>query len=203
MAGVEQFVAQRQRRHHGQTRIADLAEFAAQILDPRLKALGELQKPHLLPLLAGHPILPAVDGDVDVAHELFPVSRTERMVPIAASSRSVTSRLVRSSRRDFTSDPSSSSASRDRSAPSAWIRIASSFSSRSASRRRSTALSNASSAAISRRVAASISAYEGSGWAEPLAGRSLMRDNADLPWADRPGKFAVRQAFRVRNLRGK
>ena len=35
------------------------------------------------------------------------------MVPIAASSRSAISRLTRSSRRDFTSEPSSSSASRE------------------------------------------------------------------------------------------
>src|SRR6266481_8145514 len=164
---VEQFVAHRQRRHHGEARIADLAELAAQILNPRFKTLGELQKPHLLPLLAGHPVLPPVDGDVDVIHEVSPASSTERMVPIAASSLSAISRLARSSRRDFTSDPSSSSASRDRSAPSAWIRTASSFSSRSASRRRSTALSNASSAVISRREAASISAEIGSAWPEP------------------------------------
>ena len=31
LAGVEQFVAHRQRRHHGQPRIADLAELAAQL----------------------------------------------------------------------------------------------------------------------------------------------------------------------------
>jgi hypothetical protein len=124
--------------------------------------------------------LPAIDGDVDVADELSPASRTARMVPIAASSFSAISRLVRSSRRDFTSEPSSSSASRERSAPSAWIRLASSFSSRSASRRRSAALSSASSATIRRRVAASISAKAGSALPEPLAGRSLMRDSADL-----------------------
>src|SRR5258708_35440583 len=116
---VENFVARRQRRHHCQARIADLAELAAQILNPRLKTLGELQKPHLLPLLAGHSVLPPVDGDIDVIHEVSPASSTERMVPIAASSLSAISRLARSSRRDFTSDPSSSSASPDRSAPSA------------------------------------------------------------------------------------
>src|SRR5207302_1422689 len=82
--------------------------------NPRFKTLGELQKPHLLPLLAGHPVLPSVDGDVDVIHEVSPASSTERMVPIAASSLSAISRLARSSRRDFTSDPSSSSASRKR-----------------------------------------------------------------------------------------
>ena len=119
MGGIEQFVAHRQRRHHREACVADLAELAAQILNPRFKTLGELQKPHLLPLLAGHPVLPSVDGDVDVIHEVSPASSTERMVPIAASSLSAISRLARSSRRDFTSDPSSSSASRDRSAPSA------------------------------------------------------------------------------------
>src|SRR6266550_574221 len=116
---VEQFVAHRQRRHHREARIADFAELAAQILNARFETLGELQKPHLLALLAGHPVLPSVDGDVDVIHEVSPASSTERMLPIAASSLSAISRLALSSRRDFTSDPSSSSASRDRSAPSA------------------------------------------------------------------------------------
>src|SRR6266576_2226132 len=200
---VEQFVAHRQRRHHGEARIADLAELAAQILNPRFKTLGELQKAHLLPLLAGHPVFPSVDGDDDVIHELSPASSTERMVPIAASSLSAISRLARSSRRDFTSDPSSSSASRERSAPSAWIRLASSFSSRSASRRRSTAPSSASSAAISRRVTASISADVGSGLPEPLAGRSLMQSTQTFPDPAAPAKSAVRQSFRPRKLRGK
>src|SRR3981189_3142003 len=109
---VEQFVAHRQRRHHDQARVTDLAELAAQILDPRFKTLGKFQQLYLLPLLAGHPVLPAVDGDVDMAHEVSPASSTERMVLIAASSLSAISRLVRSSRRDFTSDPPSSSASR-------------------------------------------------------------------------------------------
>src|ERR1035437_10436511 len=104
MAGIEQFVAHRQRRHHDQPRVADLAELAAQILDPRFKALGELQEPRLLPFLARHPELPAVDGDVDMIHQVSPASSTERMVPIAASCRSAISRLVRSSLRDFTSE---------------------------------------------------------------------------------------------------
>jgi len=99
--------------------IADFAELAAQTLDPRLEALCQAQKPPLLPFLAGHPVLPALDGDVDMAHQASPASSTARMVPIAASSRSAISRLVRSSLRDFIREPSSSSASRDRSAPSA------------------------------------------------------------------------------------
>src|SRR3984957_9745784 len=168
VAGILQFVTDGKRRHHGQPRIANLAELAAQAVDPRLQGLGELEQPHLLPFLAGHAVLPAVDGDVDVAHGISPASSTSRMVPIAASSRSAISRLERSSRFELTSDPSSSSASRARSAPNAWIRAASSSSSRSASRRRSTARSSASSAAISRRVAVSISAKAWSGWPEPL-----------------------------------
>ena len=76
--GVEQFVAHGQRRHHREARIADLAEFAAQPLDPRFQALGELEQPHLLPFLAGHAVLPAVDGDVDVAHAISPASRRHR-----------------------------------------------------------------------------------------------------------------------------
>ena len=55
-----------------------------------------------------------LDGSLVKSRRL---ERTNR--EIAASSRSAISRLVRSSLRDFTSDPSSSSASRDRSAPSA------------------------------------------------------------------------------------
>src|SRR5207248_1142291 len=170
----------RQRRHHGEPRIADLTEFTAQGLDPRLQAFGELQQPHLLAFLAGHAVLPGVDGDVDVAHPSSPVSSTERIVTIAESSRSEISRLVRSSLRAFTNAPSSSSASRERSAPSAWIRVASSFSSRSASRLRSTALSSASSAAVSLRVAISISTAEDSVMAELLDTRSFMQSAVDL-----------------------
>ena len=128
------------------------------------------------------------------------------MVPIAASSRSAISRLARSSRRDFTSEPSSSSASRERSAPSAWIRLASSFSSRSASRRRSTALSSASSAAISRRVAASISAAErlGGGANRSRDDRSSSTRRLAIPDAAAGlRKTALRQALRAGNLRGK
>src|SRR5271166_2431820 len=216
---VDQFVAHGQRRHHRQTRVADLAEFAAQGFDALLQALGELQEPDFLSFFAGHAVLPAVDGDVDMVHSsssspasssspLWPPSptpRTSRMVSIATSSRSAISRLARSSLRDFTSDPSSSSASRERSAPSAWIRLASSSSSRSASRRRSTALSNASSAVISRRVAASISAVGGSAGGGKLAGRSFIEACAKaFPAAAAAAKKpALGQALIVRNLRGR
>ena len=128
---------------------------------------------------------------------LSPGSSTERMVPIAASSLSAISRLVRSSRRDLDQRSVEFVGEPRRSAPSAWIRAASSFSSRSASRRRSTALSSASSADISRRVAASISAKTGSALPEPLAGRSFMRDCADLPSAPAGVQNSrLRQAFR-------
>src|SRR5215475_8628897 len=66
--GIEQLVAGRKRRHHGEALVADLAEFAAELLDARFKTLGELEETHLLSLLAGHAVLPAIDGDIDVAH---------------------------------------------------------------------------------------------------------------------------------------
>ena len=71
----------------------------AQLANTRFHAFGKLQEPDFLTFLAGHAILPAVDGDVDVAHSPSPVSSTARIVPIAASSFSAISRLVRSSRR--------------------------------------------------------------------------------------------------------
>src|SRR3954453_18150952 len=202
IAGIDQFVADGQRRHHGEPGITDLAELSAQRLNPRLQAFGELEQPHLLAFLAGHAVLPAVDGDVDVAHPSSPVSSTERIVTIAESSRSETSRLVRSSLRAFTSAPSSSSASRERSAPSAWIRAASSFSSRSASRRRPPPppLWSGGGAAISLRVAISISTAEDSVMAELLDTRSFMQSAAEpvalplgfsfghLPWSLPSGK---------------
>src|SRR3954469_1406705 len=194
IAGIDQFVADGQRRHHGEPGITDLAELSAQRLDPRLQAFGALEQPHLLAPLAGDAAVPAVDGDVDVAHPSAPVSSTERIVTIAESSRSEISRLERSSLRAFTSAPSSSSASRERSAPSAWIRAASSFSSRSASRRRSTALSSESSAAMSLRVAISISTAEDSVMAELLDTRSFMQSAAE-PVAFASG-LAVRQKTR-------
>src|SRR5205085_1201460 len=83
--GVEQLVAHRERRHHGEARVADLAKLAAQAPDPRLKTLGEFQEPRLLTLFAGHAVLPAVDGDVDVAHELSPASSAAISRRVAAS----------------------------------------------------------------------------------------------------------------------
>src|SRR5262249_45931828 len=174
--GIQELVADSERGHHGETRVADLAELSAQLGDPRFQGFGEFEQPHLLPLLASHAVLPAVDGDVDVAHVSPPPSSMARTLPIAASSRSAISRLVRSSLRVFTSELSSSCASRERSTPSAWMRLASSFSSRSESRRRSTACSSDSSADIRRRVAASRSNAGPPALPHPLAGRSFIRD---------------------------
>src|SRR5579871_3885606 len=202
LTGVLQLVAHGERRHHGEPGIADFAEAAAQLFDPGLEIFGGPQQPHLLPFLAGHAVLAAVDGDVDVVHSSSASTSSSssasscsaacspapsrmlastitspsiaRTLPIAASSFSAISRLARSSLRDLTRLPSSSSASRERSAPSAWIRLASSSSSRSASRRRSTALSSASSAAISRLVATSTSGLGASAGPGVLAGRSFM-----------------------------
>src|SRR3569833_3818010 len=68
LADIKQLIADGERSHHGEPGIADLAELAAQIGDARFQSLCELEKPELLALLAGHAVLPAVDGDVDVAH---------------------------------------------------------------------------------------------------------------------------------------
>ena len=42
LAGLGQFVGDRQRRHHGQPGVADLAELAAQLADALVEVLGEL-----------------------------------------------------------------------------------------------------------------------------------------------------------------
>src|SRR5690348_15635476 len=107
---IEQFVAGGECGHDGQTLVADLAELAAQLLDARLQALGELEQPHLLPLLAGHAVLPAVDGDVDVAHSSSS-SGSSSCGPSASAAASP-------------SECSSSSASAWRSAPPSTSRMA-------------------------------------------------------------------------------
>src|SRR6185369_12940768 len=64
LAGLGQFVSDHQRRHDGESRVADLAELAAQRDDAIVEVLGELLKMTLLAILAGHAELAAVDGDV-------------------------------------------------------------------------------------------------------------------------------------------
>ena len=67
-AGFRQFVGDSERRHHGQAGVADLAEGAAQMVDALVEQLGELHQMALLPVFAGHPVLPAVDGDIHLRH---------------------------------------------------------------------------------------------------------------------------------------
>ena len=91
-----------ERRHHGQPRVADLAEILPQPLDALIEVRGERGQMVLLPVLAGHAELPAVDGDVDLRHHSRRRRRRapQRMVSIAASRRRAISRLVASSSRD-------------------------------------------------------------------------------------------------------
>ena len=127
-AGLGQFVGDRERRHHGEPGIADLAEFRAQPADARIEIAREIHEVALLAVLAGHPELPAVDGDADLGHLLDPPlrprallgsqspnSRTPRMVSMAWSIRCATSRLAVSSARARAAASSSSLASRARS----------------------------------------------------------------------------------------
>ena len=67
--------AGRQRRHHLEPLIADLAELATQLADPAFQIAREFQQPVFLAILAGHPVLAAVDGDVEVAHGFSPPHR--------------------------------------------------------------------------------------------------------------------------------
>jgi hypothetical protein len=79
-----QFVGHRKRRHHREPRIADLTEFAAKPADPRIEIAREFDEMTLLAILASHPELPTVDGDVDLSH----FARVSRSV-----GRSVTSKI--------------------------------------------------------------------------------------------------------------
>src|SRR5262249_13382743 len=176
LAGLDQLVGDHDRRHHQKSCIADLPEPGAQLFDAVVEILGEAKQVRLLPLLAGHAVLAAVDGYADMGHGTLRAagrgegrririgaghgqrscaSSTERIPSMARSSRRAISRLVASSARRRPASASSSCASFERSAPSAWICAANELTPRSESRRRSAAASSASSAAISRPVAAS------------------------------------------------
>src|SRR6187431_223731 len=104
-AGLRQLIGDGERRHHGQAGVADLAEGAAQMVDALVELLGELHQMALLPVFAGHPVLPAVDDDIHLGHcstcdfgtfkrQRSCASITERMLSIATSRRRAISRLV-------------------------------------------------------------------------------------------------------------
>ena len=71
---IEQFVGDGDRSHDGEPRIANVAEFSAQVRHARFEIFGKPKQPCFLPLLARHPILAAIDRDVDVAHGCSPAS---------------------------------------------------------------------------------------------------------------------------------
>src|SRR5690242_8475190 len=156
---LAQFVGDGQRRHDGEPHVADLAEVAAELLDALVEILGKPGEVLLLPVIAGHPVVPAVDADGHRRHggQTFGsgAETMARMVVIASSSRCATSRLTASRARPRAVAWSSSAASRARSASNACTCEASAACPWSRSSRRATAPSIASSADCRRRVALS------------------------------------------------
>src|SRR5215831_4099351 len=159
-SALAQFVGDGQRRHHGEPHVANLAEVAAQLRDALVEIAGEAGEVLLLPVVAGHAVVPAVDADRDRRHRDQTLGSDgvmmARMVAIASSSRCATSRLVTSSARARAVATSSSAASRARSLSKACTCEASAAWPWSRSSRRPTAPSSASSADCRRRVALSI-----------------------------------------------
>jgi hypothetical protein len=68
MSRFGKLVGDRERRHYRQPRVADLTEFAAQPADAHVEIAREFDEMALLAILASHPELPAIDGDVDLSH---------------------------------------------------------------------------------------------------------------------------------------
>src|SRR5262249_25095251 len=134
--------------------VTDRAKARFQLLDALIEIPGEPHQVVFLPVLAGHPVLPAMDGDADMAH--CRASSTERMFSIAVSRRCAISRLVASRWRARAVGEARWEGSLERSVPRACTCAARAFSPRSVSRRCSSAPSRASRAADSRLVAASI-----------------------------------------------
>ena len=187
---ASQLVRHRQRRHHGEPGVADLAEARAQLRDAVIEIRGELQQMLLLPVLAGHAELAAVDGDVHLRHRIPHVGlrrasstgwmRVRSPRRAGARSRGWWSPACASAR----SAPSSSAASRERSMPSAALARRARPRRGRPRRRRSTAASSASSA------------RPDAGWrrrsrSDPSSARILGHSSAPIPI-----NLAARQAFR-------
>ncbi len=66
-----ELVGQRQRRHHREPRVADLAEFATQAGNAPVKLARQIDQVRFLAVFAGHAELPAVDGDTHLRHEIW------------------------------------------------------------------------------------------------------------------------------------
>ena len=65
---LAKLIGDRERRHDGEPRIADLAELRTQHFDPSIELAGKLCEMLFLAVLARHAELATVDGDVDLRH---------------------------------------------------------------------------------------------------------------------------------------
>src|ERR1043166_395638 len=72
LARLDQFVGDRERRHHGEPHVADFAELRPQLADAPVEVAGEPDQMILLAVLAGHAVLPSVDGDAHMSHDALP-----------------------------------------------------------------------------------------------------------------------------------
>jgi hypothetical protein len=71
LSGLGKLISDRDCRHDGEPGIADLAEFAAQLIDAIVEFAREIHQMAFLAILARHPKLPAVDGYADLRHFLW------------------------------------------------------------------------------------------------------------------------------------
>src|SRR5262249_9108898 len=69
LAGLIEPAADGPRRHGQEAIVADLAKAVAQLLDVAVELVGQALEMALLPILAGHTILAAIDGDGHVRHD--------------------------------------------------------------------------------------------------------------------------------------
>ena len=70
-----EFVGHHERRHHGEARIADLAEFLPQAVDANIEVARKVHQMALLAILTSHAELPPVDRDADLGHYASPKLR--------------------------------------------------------------------------------------------------------------------------------
>ena len=75
LPGFDQLVGDRERRHHGEPHVADLAELCPQLADAAVEVAGEPDQMVLLAIIAGHAVLPSVDGDAHMSHDALPDCR--------------------------------------------------------------------------------------------------------------------------------
>src|SRR5262249_54458118 len=106
LACLGEFVGDGDCSHHGQPRVADLAEFAAQPIDPVVELAREVHQMAFLAVLAGHSKLAAINGYADLRHFLgtFPGTLSRCYINLATSFEPFCSIVgsSRSSRRNLT-----------------------------------------------------------------------------------------------------